>query len=289
MDTVQLPSWIDGLSQDLQLAIRAAASAGQVITAGAADLRGTVVESKSVGDLVSQVDRDADLAATTLLRENSALPILSEELHHDVGEQNDLWIVDPLDGSSAFLTGAGAHLPSVLIAQVREGVAQVGVCYFPLANEWFYAQRGRGAWKDGKRLVCDAKESLAEVWVEMNQYGDARFETAYFRDLKERLRSDEGARLVTSQAPHAGVAMRIAECQSSLAVAVHDNNSALVKQGPWDIAAPQLILEEAGGVFLNPKGGRTDSFTCEPIIVARSLSLAREVLELGICEPSHGT
>ncbi|MEC9188833.1 MAG: inositol monophosphatase family protein, partial [Planctomycetota bacterium] len=52
------------------------------------------------------------------------------------------------------------------------------------------------------------------------------------------------------------------------------------KQGPWDIAAPQIVLEEAGGVFLNPKGQRTNLWQPEPIIVARSEQLGRQVLDL---------
>lgn len=277
-------NWFENLSPDLWLAVRSAQAAGTVIREGTAGLRTDLIEEKGVGDLVSQIDRDADLASTSVLRNESDLPILSEELNHEVQEQDTLWIVDPLDGSSAFLMQAGAHYPSVLIAKIEAGKTAVGVCYFPLTGEWYYAQGGRGAWKNGKRLVCDSSESLSEVWVEMNQYGDASYETRYFRELNVRLRSKEGARLVTSSVPHAGVAVRIAERRTPLAAAIHDNNAASTKQGPWDIAAPQLILEEAGGTFLNPNGHVTDPFHCEPIIVARSRTLGEEIVELGAHE-----
>jgi fructose-1,6-bisphosphatase/inositol monophosphatase family enzyme len=65
-----------------------------------------------------------------------------------------------------------------------------------------------------------------------------------------------------------------------LTVAIHDNNPASLKQGPWDIAANQLIFEEAGGVFVNPDGNRISLFRAEPIIIAPSLDLARQVIDV---------
>ncbi|MEM8735151.1 MAG: inositol monophosphatase [Planctomycetota bacterium] len=271
------------LSEDLSLAVHAAQKAGEIIREGATKLEPSApnIERKGIGDLVSAVDRDADLAATEVLKASSDLPILSEELYCDVTDQEDLWIIDPLDASSAFLMQAGPEYPSVLVALRRDNETVLGVTYFPLRDDWYYAIRGRGAWKNGKRLVCDRTEKLHDVWVEMNQYGSSSLETDYFRNLNARLRSEDGACLVTSNVPHAGVAMRIADSSTSLAAAIHDNNPESVKQGPWDIAANQVILEEAGGVFLNPEGKRSNPFVCEPIIVARSKEIGQVIVELG--------
>lgn len=80
--------------------------------------------------------------------------------------------------------------------------------------------------------------------------------------------------------------MRIADNNTPLAAAVHDNNPQSVKQGPWDIVGPQLILEEAGGVFVNCDGARVDPFSVEPFIVARSAELAHAILAVGAREHS---
>lgn len=266
------------MSPMLALAVRAAKAAGEVIRNGSGQLN--VVEQKGVGDLVSQVDRDADRAAIEVIRSASLLPILSEELNSNQAECDDMWIVDPLDATSAFLMQAGPHYPSTLIALREGGRTTLGVVLFPLTNECFYAERGFGAWQDGERIVCDSDEVLSEVWVEMNQYGDAAHETAYFAELRDRLRSFQGARLVTTNVPHSGVAVRIAADTNPLAVAIHDNRSDHIKQAPWDVAAPQVILEGAGGVFVNPAGERTNPFCAEPIIVARSAKLAEQVVRL---------
>ncbi len=268
----------ESVSPLLGLAIRSAAAAGAVVRDGCQQIN--VIEQKKVGDLVSEVDRDADLVACATLAGGSSLPILSEELHSDQEPCDDMWIVDPLDATNAFLMNAGTQYPSVLIALRQNADTELGVVYFPITDEWFYAQRGRGAWCDGKRLVCDSSENLNSVWVEMNQYGNASYETPFFADLRVKLRSSAGARMVTSNVPHSGVAMRIAQNTNSLAVAIHDNNPNDAKQEAWDIAAPQIVMEEAGGVFLNPAGDRTDPFTTEPIIVSRSAELAKQVIEL---------
>ena len=151
----------------------------------------------------------------------------------------------------------------------------------------FYAAKGRGAWKDGKRLIVnDEPMTLLESWVEMNQYADDSLETELFASMRQRLRSKYGARLVTTNPPHSGVAVRIAESQSSLSVAIHDNSQEHVKQAAWDIAAPRLVLQEAGGVVLNFSGKELDLFKAEPFVVARTESLAREVIELFEAQPT---
>ena len=275
---------VDSLAPELSLAIEAAYRAGEIIRAGYGKL--AKIDQKDLGDLVSEVDIEADEVITSYLQSKSDLPILSEELNQDTGPDGELWIVDPLDASSAYLMQAGVDYPSVLIAHWAGGLAQHAVGYFPLTQQWYYAQRGRGAWVDGRRLICPPHVALSEVWVEMNAYGNARWESEFFGDLRTRLRSQDGARLVTSSVPNAGVAMRIARGDSGLAVAIHDNDPRSVKQGPWDIAAPQLILEEAGGVFSNADGEQVNAFRAEPFIVARSQGLADEVLELLAREPA---
>lgn len=275
---------VASISPLLELAIEAADAAGKVIRAGAGQIN--QITSKGIGDLVSQVDIDADHAATAVLQAGSDLTILSEEVNSSQAEADNMWIVDPLDGTNAFLMQAGPQYPSVLVSLRQNHETTLGVVYFPLTDEWFYAMRGRGAWLNGKRLVCDAEESLSDVWVEMNQYGDASLETLAFAELRCRLRSADGARLVTSQLPNSGVAMRIAQSRNPLAAAVHDNNPASVKQAPWDIAAPQIVLEEAGGVFVNLDGERSNPFRAEPIIVARSAVLAKQIIDLVVRQPA---
>ena len=78
--------------------------------------------------------------------------------------------------------------------------------------------------------------------------------------------------------------MRVAEQTSGLCAVIHDNNPASLKQGPWDIAANQIIFEEAGGSFVNPNLERTSAFKAEPIIIAPTLGLAKQIVD---CIDAH--
>ncbi len=281
---IEIPSGLDGLDPNLALACEAAASAGQIVRSGYQQVH--EIDEKGVGDLVSKIDYDADVAISSILKTDpSGAPILSEELTPDADpDRSELWIADPLDGSTAYLMNAGESVSSVLIARVENGQTQLGVCLFPMTGEWFYAVRGQGAWKNGRPLkMHNPVRQLNSAWVEMNRYGNIQFETPFFAAAQSGLRSKEGARIVTSNFPYAGVAMRIAEQTNGPSCAIHDNNPASLKQGPWDIAAAQLIFEEAGGVFLNPRGDRISAFVAEPIIVAPTPDLAEQIIELTNC------
>ncbi|MEO0417084.1 MAG: inositol monophosphatase family protein [Verrucomicrobiota bacterium] len=273
-----IPDFFENCSPALRLAAEAAAAAGKVIRDGYEEVN--QIEVKNVGDLVSKVDFDADQAATEILQKDG-LTIVSEELNPETKDESaDMWIVDPLDGTTAYLMKGGRHFSSALVAKRVDGDNQLGITYFPLTEEWFYAEKGCGAWKNGRELKIQAQDlELAECWVELNQYGNHQYETSFLESARTNLRAPGGAQIVTSSFPHAGVAMRIAEQNSGLTVAIHDNNPESLKQGPWDIAANQIIFEEAGGVFVNPKGERTSCFSPEPIIIAPSQSLVDKVLE----------
>lgn len=279
-----LPNFFSQHDCGLQLAAKAALSAGEVIRKNYGLIH--EIEQKAAGDLVSRVDFEADQrAAGILATDPEQLPILSEELRPETDDPSqDMWIVDPLDGTTAYLMAAGPQFPSVLIAKQSAGETALGVTYFPLRDDWFYAIKGEGAWKNGNRLrITRCGTRLNEAWIEMNQYGDSSFETDFFAAARSTLRMPNAARIVTSTLPHAGVAMRIAEQSSGLTAAIHDNNPASLKQGPWDIAACQLIFEEAGGVFVNPDGNRTSPFRAEPIIIAPSRQLALEIIDTCVC------
>ena len=174
------------------------------------------------------------------------------------------------------------HYPAVLIARYSGGQTTLGVAYFPLTDEWFYAQRGCCAWKNGERINSRLKlpPELSTSWVEMNQYGDASYETKEFSRLRDGLRSHGGASLVTTTVPNSGVALRIAEARNGLVAVIHDNRADNVKQAAWDIAAVQLILEEAGGIFVNLNGGSIDPFQPEVMIVARTPEIAQQIIGL---------
>lgn len=269
------------LNEDMIVAIRAAARAGEEILRGYGKLHH--IREKGISDLVCEVDLAADKAILEELRQlRPGDEIISEELSPSKIEKvGRCWVVDPLDATLAFVFEAGREFPSVLIALRDQAITRIGVVLFPLTAEWFYAVRGGGAYKNSVRLSTASQVTdLCGAWVDMNQYGHVELETPQFAILRERLRLPGGARLVTTLVPHSGIAVRIAEGTKKISAVIHDNNRRKVKQESWDVAAAQLILEEAGGVFLNFKGERYNPFKPEPIVAAASSEIATQIFSL---------
>lgn len=270
-----------GLSSELQIALEAAVAGANVIRYWVG--KPLSIEEKGIGDLVSEVDKRAEGAVLQVLHSSKMkASILSEESAPHVEQGASYrWIIDPLDGTSAFLFRVGNPFPAVLVALQQDDKALVGVIVFPLTGEVFYSHRGLGAYKDGQRLSAPKGRRLRDAWIDMNQYGNARYETGMFAYLRNKLRTHEGAKLVTSLPPHSGIAMRLLDGTTGLSAVVHDNNPENVKQAPWDIAAPQAILSEAGGFFVSLRTGEDIQPTdCEPMVVAGDRELASEIIEL---------
>jgi myo-inositol-1(or 4)-monophosphatase len=264
------------LHPDIRIALKAATQAGRIIAKGYGRVRS--VKEKGVGDLVSDIDRNADEAIFAVLKKHRPEDaVCSEEISPlRASSKGRMWIVDPLDGTAGYIFKAGPQFSCVMIALRERETTVLSVVHNPMTDEWFYAVRGKGAWKNGKHLRIRSVPELARAWVDMNHYGDATQESRAFAELRKKLRTKGGAALVTSWLPHSLSACRIAEGTGPHAV-VHDNNQKKVKQGPWDIAAQQLILEEAGGVFRTLKGKLVNPFKAEPFIVAASDSLAQQI------------
>jgi myo-inositol-1(or 4)-monophosphatase len=269
------------LSSQVRTALRAATAGANVIRQWVG--RPTRIIEKGVGDLVSEVDKQAEKAVLDVLQADPLkATIFSEESDPSILEgASQCWYVDPLDGTSAFLFRVGNPFPSVLVSLYCEDKPSVAAIVFPLTGEFFYSHTGLGAYKDQQPLVLPSPTRLEDAWIDMNQYGNARYETGMFAYLRNKLRTSQGAKLVTSFPPHSGVAMRLIDGTTGLCAVVHDNNSENVKQAPWDIAAPLAILHEAGGCFLSLRTGQPiGPKDCEPMVVSADRKLANQIIDL---------
>lgn len=241
------------------------------------------MSTKSVGDYVSEIDVKMDQTITASLKSAwPKIPVISEELCPNFDElPEDCWIVDPLDGTNSYLARARLELVSCMIALRLGGETVASVVRFPFTGETYYATLGGGAFCDGEEIsVPKADVSLAESWVALNHYGDHTLETDFFVRTRESLRAQGGAFMVTIDPPGSGLALRITDPRDTLGAVVHDNNEAKRKQEIWDVIPIQLIIQEAGGVYLNVRGENYDPLTTEPIIIAASQEMADQILKL---------
>ncbi len=121
------------------------------------------VSKKGPADYVSAADLKAEQTMfEALLAARPGYGFIGEERGHIPGtDKTHTWIVDPLDGTTNFLH-AIPHW-SITVALERDGEIVAGVTYNPISNEMFWAEKGRGAFLNDKRLRVAARRDLGEA------------------------------------------------------------------------------------------------------------------------------
>jgi len=232
----------DGVWPETRAAMAAAEAAGELLLARAG--RARHVRLKSAKDPVTEVDVAAERCIRRMLgRQFPRIGFMGEE--GSVVEGPDgRWIVDPLDGTLAFV--AGLPFFSVLIALERRGVLVSSVTYVPSFRECFVAERGHGAWLNGRRLRVSSRKRLIDCIVAL-WHDDSVWSN---RALRERI---------------AALALRVRNVRIfgagyGLANVAAGRLDAYWEQSakPWDIAAGSLLVEEAGGRVTDGRGSPLD-------------------------------
>jgi myo-inositol-1(or 4)-monophosphatase len=215
-------------------ALAAARAAGKVLVEG---LRSEVeVQYKGEVNLVTNIDRQAEaLIVRTIQGRFSNHRIIAEEGHLSEGESPYRWIIDPLDGTTNY-----AHrFPffCVSIGLEREGKILLGVVYDPVRSELFYAEQGKGATLNGRRIRVSSKLSLSESLLVTGFAYDIRVSQENNIDHFTRfsMRS-QGVRRTGS------AALDLCYVASGRFDGFWE-----MKLHPWDVAAGSLIVKEAGG------------------------------------------
>jgi histidinol-phosphatase len=225
-------------SGDLGRALSVARDA--VAAGGAAALshlrRGVVVETKPDLTPVTAADRAAEDEIIAVIR--AAFPdhaILGEE-GGARGSGAVRWIVDPIDGTRGFARGGMMWGPMVALEVGGELV--LGALALPALGTTYWAARGQGAWRDGTRLAVSA---IADI-------GDA---TVSLGELK-RMAARPGVQSLIARAASVRCYGDLAGCTMVL-----DGRAEVWIEGgvqPWDVAAPAILIREAGGRYTDWTG-----------------------------------
>lgn len=148
----------------LNIAVKAARRAGQIINRASLDLDLIEIRKKQQNDFVTEVDKAAEEAIIETLK--TAYPdhaILAEESGESENESEFKWIIDPLDGTTNFIHGFPYYCVS--IALEHKGVVTQAVVYDPNRNDLFTATRGRGAYLNDRRIRVGRRDRLADALV----------------------------------------------------------------------------------------------------------------------------
>lgn len=251
---------------DLTLLIEAAKAAGAIATSYFR--RDPKVWDKGDGaGPVTQADRDADdMLRTRLMAARPGYGWLSEETP-DTPDRLDAarcFIVDPLDGTRAFIEGSTAWAHSLAI--VDQGAVTAAVVYLPIPDLLYTAAKGAGARLNGERIMVSTREALdgAEVLATRSQFEPWFWADADVPDVKRQFRSSLAYRL------------------GLVAAGRYDAMLTLRPTWEWDIAAGSLIVTEAGGRATDRKGAALAFNRATPQvdgIVAAGSPVHREITE----------
>lgn len=229
------------ISQLHELAVEAATRAGSMLMNRPRDL---VVTSKSTPtDVVTIMDKNSEsLLAKFLLGARPGDGILGEEGTSIAGSSGIVWVVDPLDGTVNYLY----DLPgwAVSVAAQFNGETVAGCVYAPTINRTWSAALGMGAWLNGAAISCNSRID----------FDNSLISTGFSYSADER--SDQGL-IVQRLLSQVRDIRRNGAGAVDLCYVASGSVDGYFERGlqPWDYAAGQLIVREAGGVVSDLSGG----------------------------------
>ena len=220
----------------LNIAVRAARRAGEIIVRSMNRLESLTIASKGRNDFVTEVDQAAEQDIIATVRRHYPQHAFLAEESGSSGDSEVVWIIDPLDGTTNFVHGYPVFAVSIA-CQVR-GRLEHAVVYDPLRTELFTASRGGGAHLDNHRIRVSKARTLEGSLVATGF--PYRANTRYLDYSMAMLRA------VIEQA--AGV-RRPGSAALDLAYVAAGRTDAFWEIGlaPWDTAAGTLLIQEAGG------------------------------------------
>lgn len=230
------------LQHRLDVALRIAREAGELGLRHFRALELLSIESKGHQDLVSNADREVELfVRAALAKEFPEDGIVGEEHAPTPGASGHVWVIDPIDGTANFVRGIPAWC--VVIACVRDGVAEVGVIHEPSTDETFSATRGGGAHLNGRPIHAASAASLTEGSVGTGS--------------SNRRPVDNVVELISLLTAQGGVFFRNASGALMLAYVASGRLLGYCEEhmNAWDCLAGLLMVEEAGGRIVPPDAG----------------------------------
>jgi myo-inositol-1(or 4)-monophosphatase len=219
----------------LTTAIEAVVRAGDVILSRFGT--GVRVDKKGTIDLVTEVDLEIERGFREMIAERfPGHAVLGEEMGGSAAPpQGPCWVFDPIDGTTNFAHGLPIFCAS--LALEIDGVAQVAAVYDPTRRELFTAERGSGAFLNGRRLEVSGAASLV----------DALLVTGFPYDVHQRV--DEIVGLFAAFVGRARAVRRLGSAAIDLCYVAAGRMDGFWETDlkPWDIAGGALLVEEAGG------------------------------------------
>lgn len=217
-------------------------------------------------NLVTEIDKKSEKAIMDFItKKYPAHAVLAEESGEHKKDSEYLWVVDPLDGTTNFAHGLPIFSVSIGVMKKNEIVA--GVVYDVMQNIFYSAEKGSGAFANGKKIKVNENDKLGlSVLVTGFPYNIADAPDKAFPRFESLTKKARAVRRLGSAA--------IDFCY--VARGVFDGFWE-VSLHPWDICAGKLIVEEAGGLVSDFNGKAINIFT--PQILASNKKIHQQMID----------
>ncbi|MGE4314429.1 MAG: inositol monophosphatase [Pseudobdellovibrionaceae bacterium] len=247
-------------SPDLNVMIKAAEAASKSLLRDFGEVEQLQVSRKGPADFVSAADRRAEqILHRELSKARPSYSFLMEESGAIKGEDpENIFIIDPLDGTTNFLHGIPQWCIS--IALERKGEIVAGLIYDPVQDEMFTAEKGTGAFMRNRRMRVSGRTKLEGALVMGGSPVSARsWHKRYMGQLSQVLDTDISFR-------------RMGSAALDLAYVACGRADAFWEEGlnAWDVAAGALIVKEAGGTIVSTDKSETDPVRSGALIASNT-------------------
>jgi len=215
---------MNSISANLNIMIKASEKASKILIRDFGEVEKLQISVKGPSDFVSNADTKAEkIIINELTKAKKNYSILSEECGSKVNSDSEnVWIIDPIDGTTNFLHGVPHFAISIALKSNNEIIS--GLIYDPIKDEMFYAEKDNGAFFNNQRIKVSKKKDL-----EACLFGTGG---------KEKIEVD----LITRKSGSA--ALDMAYVAAGRYDGYFQNNLNL-----WDIAAGVIMVKEAGGII----------------------------------------
>lgn len=224
------------------------------------------VDAKSSpADLVTEIDKKSEAMIIQHIKERFPThSILAEESGFSGNNSEHLWTIDPLDGTNNF--AHGIPIFAISIAYSFRGQANLGLVYAPYLNELYTAILGQGAFCNHEPIHISGKRSL-----------DRSVVATGFPYIRNEL-FDKNLEYVNRLAPKVAGLRRLGAAAYDLSLVASGRLDAFweLNLSPWDVAAGNLIVSEAGGKVIELSITKPD----KPSLIAANSDLANEIFNL---------
>ena len=252
-----------------------------VLRAGDIQLRGQDsgfrINKKGTIDLVTEIDLECERMCRAVIAERfPEHAILAEELGgHDAAGARYRWIFDPLDGTTNYAHGLPIYCASLGLE--IDGLRAVAAVYDPSRRELFTAERGQGAYVNGRALHVSSTPALI----------DSLLVTGFPYDMHRQ--GPELIELFGRFMQRARAVRRLGSAALDLCYVAAGRFDAFWEQNlkPWDVAAGALVLEEAGGRVTGMNGAPFDAAAAH--LLASNGFIHEQMLEVIATFRAHGT